>query len=572
MPTKATINMDRQEIDELVAKSTPEWAAKKVGSAIGKFAKENVHRVPKERKNLEQPPHKPKDPVIRRMAERAQKVGEHMRSHYKMKPGEFEKYQGIADAEARRTSKSIDEQTSEYFAKCHSHVLDGMTEDELKNKKKEAPKADGHVFGSDPNDKRGSDMEMVKKKEPDAYKSLDERTADLHKAVTGNKKVKTGDVDQHDDHVRSTESSKIEGGKRVGPGTDRFTHTSHDPEKGEVKITTSNWNKKTQKYEHGETTHPTHVRMGSGTEANQDLPKKSLIATVDELLEKSGVRQVHRVKDQGAASKVKKIDPKTLSHDRQQQLLSGSAAKVKAYREEGYVPDKDDTPEVREQDRDPSNKSLTSTLDDLLKSMYDIVHHKRFSKMDPDAGINKKKEEAMERGPSDKGDYKPGSKTFNNPQDSQDPKIRYKSLDDRTCDLVKSIDTQRAKEIRDAALTVRLSREGISSAASKMDVKPEDVHRVETKLTGLHAARESSLKSVCDMWIGETSMIKGHTILPGNAVGDLAKDERKPGGRTPTLQQTDEKQREVETGSIYRRQKAEKRVNALKEEQAFGSK
>jgi len=105
-----------------------------------------------------------------------------------------------------------------------------------------------------------------------------------------------------------------------------------------------------------------------------------------------------------------------------------------------------------------------------------------------------------------------------------------------------------------------------------MDVKPEDVHRVETKLTGLHAARESSLKSVCDMWIGETSMIKGHTILPGNAVGDLAKDERKPGGRTPTLQQTDEKQREVETGSIYRRQKAEKRVNALKEEQAFGSK
>lgn len=76
--------------------------------------------------------------------------------------------------------RSIDDQTAEYFVKCHSHVLFGDTEDGLKGKKKEAPKAKDHVFGSDPKDKRGSEYEMVKKKEPDAYKSEE---SDLMKAI-----------------------------------------------------------------------------------------------------------------------------------------------------------------------------------------------------------------------------------------------------------------------------------------------------------------------------------------------------------------------------------------------------
>ena len=125
--------------------------------------------------------------------------------------------------------------------KCNSHVITGETEEGLKKKKKEAPKADGHTLGKNP-PAAAEDMEMVKvdtegafkskdyedfqpsKKEQDklmgkmekesgvkyptakeiekrqATKSLDERTVDLHKtqlpglnkpAVKSTDKVKT---------------------------------------------------------------------------------------------------------------------------------------------------------------------------------------------------------------------------------------------------------------------------------------------------------------------------------------------------------------------------------------------
>ncbi len=547
--------MDLKLIDELVAKSTPEWAAKRVGSGIGHAALKNADRVPNERKNLEQPPHKPKDPVLSKLADRVQKVGEHMRSHYKMKPGEFEKYQNMAHQEANRVvgRKSFDETTAEYFVKCHSHVLDGVTEENLRTKKKQPPKAEGHVFGNDTKDKRGSDMEMVEKKEPEAYKSLDERTMDYTKAITGSKRVKTGAVEQREEdlpygkYIQTIESSKVKGGKRVGSGTDRFTHTSFNPEKGEVKINTSNWNKKKQKYEHGETTHPTHVGMGSLIEANKDLPRKSLEVELDSLLEKGRLRQVNKVKEGGAASGVRRINPASLSLDRQQQLLSGSAAKVKAYRTEGYMPDKSDSPEVREQDKDPSNKSMTSMIDEIIEKAKKPTKVIPFNKLKTrnEHWLDKherEKEAKIERGPIDKGDYIPGSKTYNNPGDSQDPKIRYgkfhdavirsgdKSLDDRTCDLIKSLTTQKEREIKDAGRVFRLSAEGLHDEAKKIsdDVSPETMFTIASKFNGIKAAREAQ-KSVIDKWQASSSFVtKGSRVMPlgpGGMVSDLSKDE-----------------------------------------------
>ena len=549
--------MDLKIIEELLAKSTPEWAAKKVGSGIGHAALKNVDRVPKERKNLEQPPHKPKDPVLRKLADKVQKVGEHTRSHYKMSPSDAVKYQNMAHAEANRVvgRKSFDETTAEYFAKCYSHVLDGETEEGLKGKKKQAPKADGHVLGADPNDKRGSEHEMVEKKEPEAYKSLDERICDIHKARYDTKPPteREGVVSQtegYGDHPDSLHTTS------PGGDVDKLTQKYYAYDKDKQEIETGH-TKQSRTGKHGiKTTIPASAKY------EEELKNASVVSAIDALLEKGRLRQVNKVKEGGAASGVRRP---YLSEEQKKKIIEGSAAKVKAYRTEGYMPDKSDSPEVREQDRDPSNKSMKSIVDELVeKSMYDIVHHKRFSKMDPDAGIDKKKEEAMETGPTDKGKYIPGSKTFNNPQDSQDPKIRYKSLDERICDLTKDMSSQRERDIHDAVMTVRLSREGhpeTNRAAEKMDVNPSDVQRASSMLEGFHNTKQTTLKSVCDKWMkGHAGVISsGGPILPGAHPATLVKEKPMT---YPTYHETEKNQEDIQSGKVYREQKAKKKIGA----------
>ena len=367
-----------------------------------------------------------------------------------------------------------------------------------------------------------------------------------------------------------------------------------------------------------------------GSEAKIKSIATDLMKSVDAILEKAGIRRGRPAKDQGAAGPVKKV---SLSEEQKKKYLEGSAAKVKAYRTEGYMPDRSNSPEVRAQDRSSSNKSLDERTADLAKSMYDIVNHRRFSKMDPDAGIDKKKEEKMDAegvgtknpaikdggrkwtsedktqksldsdlekgfrgryddsdagshaadveehrrktepkstqseddeldyGPEDKGKYVPGSKTFNNPQDSQNPKTRYKSLDERTCNLTKDMSQQREREIHDAVSTIRMTQENVPEAA-KMDVKAEDVHRAHTLHTNLAAPRTQ--KSVCNTWQTESAFISkgGRIVVQGGEPATLVKDEQRP-ARTPSLHQTDKKQEDVQSGKIERERKAKKRIADL---------
>ncbi len=420
--------------------------------------------------------------------------------------------------------KSFDEQTSEYFVKCHSHVLFGDTEDELKREKKQPKKADGHVFGGGHEDEAGKPGgEMVKKKvedlsseSADAYKSLDERVCDLHKARYDTKEPseKEGVVSQTEGYGEHPDTLHT----KSGPDKMSQKRYSYDKGKQEVEV------EHTKQSETGKPGMKTTIPATA--EFEEELKNASMTSTIDAILEKGRLRQVNKVKEGGAASGIRRPH---LSEEQKKRIIEGSAAKVKAYRTEGYMPDKSDSPEVREQDRDPSNKSMISLVDELVnKSMYDIVNHKRFSKMDPDAGINKKKEEAMERGPADKGKYVPGSKRFNNPQDSQDPKIRYKSLDERVCDLTKDMDTQRERQIHDAAMTVRLSREGhpdTNKAAAKMDVNPSDVQRISSRLDRMHTSKSQTLKSVCDTWMKSSAgMTGGHRVeVPGAKPATLVK-------------------------------------------------
>jgi hypothetical protein len=552
--------MLRETIDELIAKSSPEWAAKHVGSAIGKFAKENAHRVPKERKNLEQPSHKPKDPVLRNMADRVQKVGEHMRSHYKMKPGEFEKYQGMAHAEASRAAKSMDELTADYFVKCNVHAVDdelakGTVVDFAEAKKKKEAKDDGGIKRIPMSEVDWSQVKPAPRKE----------TAE-------------GQIHQIDSSSMVTPHYK-----------DRDTKPTrvykYDKDKQEV-----------SKYEEKKD-EPFFLKKKIPANAGREEELKNasttsdLVKSIDALLEKAGIRQVHRIKDSGAASPVRH---RTLTEEQKKKYIEGSAAKVKAYRTEGYMPDKSDSPEVREQDKDASNKSLDERTADLAKSEYlniekarkkDSVipfnklktknehwldkHEKKqdispseqasaMKRLERESGVKYPTAKEIERmqsadvdksrkGPMDKGDYiappAKGSKTYNNPEDSQDPKIRYgkfhdvvlrsgddkkKSIDEITCDLVKSLDSENSKRIRDAAMTVRLHREGISDAASKMDVDPDLVQMADSKLSGIQAARQAQ-KSVVDKWQSSSSFVtKGSRVLPlgpGGEVSTLSKDD-----------------------------------------------
>jgi len=271
-------------------------------------------------------------------------------------------------------------------------------------------------------------------------------------------------------------------------------------------------------------------------------------------------------KDESKPSAVKKPE---LSEERKKQIIEGARTKA------SHLASSTGMHGLAAAAKIKAEKSLDERTADLVKSLYDVVNHKRFSKMDPDAGINKKKEAAMEHGPTDKGKYVPGSKTYNNPQDSQDPKIRYKSLDERTCDLTKDMSHQRAKEIHDAVSTVRMVKEDIPEAA-KMDVNPDDVHRAFSLHSNL--TKPQTQKSICDKWQTESAFItKGARVMPlgpGGEVSTLAKDDadrQHPSNRTPSYHQTDTKQFDVESGKVYREQKAKKRVAALKEEQDFGA-
>lgn len=403
--------------------------------------------------------------------------------------------------------KSFDEQTSEYFVKCHSHVLFGDTEQDLKREKKQPKKADGHVFGGGHEDEAGKPGgEMVKKKVedlgsegPEAYKSLDERICDLHKSRYDTKpsSAEEGTISQTEGYGEHPDTLHTKSSRKARMTQKRY---SYDKDKQEVEV---------EHTKHSDTgKEGVRKIIPASAKYEKELKNASMISTIDVILEKGRLRQVNRVKESGAASGVRRP---YLSEEQKKRIIEGSAAKVKAYRTEGYMPDKSDSPEVREQDKDPSNKSVEVEIASLIEKSED-----------------KKKEDKIERGPADKGKYIPGSKKYNNPQDSQDPKIRYKSLDDRVCDLVKDMDSQRERQIHDAAMTVRLSREGHSDtnkAAAKMDVNPSDVQRISSRLDRMHAAKSQTLKSVCDTWMKSSpGMTGGRRVeVPGARPATLVK-------------------------------------------------
>ena len=359
--------------------------------------------------------------------------------------------------------------------KCHTHVLDGETEDSLKAKKKQAPKAKDHVFGNDPNDKRGSEYEMVEVKEPQAYKSLSSgfEPSDLVKSINA-----------------LLEKATYHGvGSRAGKISVQGTHKNPKA--------------------HG------------------------------------------------------KVSSPSLSEERKKEIIEGGRKKALTQAEMGGLHAQ--AAKIR------AEKSLDERTADLVKAL-NVDYGPRKSgvkrggyRQDPDYDLHPKDREKSDSSSDTRGPL---------PSDADSSK---KSLDDRTCDLAKDmakdLTKEREREIHSAVMAARMIKED-APGVEKMDYKPDDLARVARTHNNIAAKR--TLKSVCDKWISDSPYItKGSMILPlgpGGEIQDLSKDEKRPAGsRTPTYQQTDEKQREVETGKIYRENKAKKRIEALKEEQDFGA-
>jgi hypothetical protein len=218
-------------------------------------------------------------------------------------------------------------------------------------------------------------------------------------------------------------------------------------------------------------------------------------------------------------------------------------------------------------DADSAKKSLDSDLEKANK----LITPKEFD----DSKVKlAKKHGLMKEGPEDKGKYVPGSKKFNNPQDSQDPKIRYKSLDERTCDLhkgfapekvggavgreyVKNADSDKAKRV---AVKFHFKNAKNPEAQSKFGEAMTD----EVWAHNLKLAKKSQ-QDVMNTWQTDSAYITkgGRVVVQGGQPATLVKDGQRPPGRTPTYQQTDEKQREVDSGKIERERKAKKKVADL---------
>jgi hypothetical protein len=76
---------------------------------------------------------------------------------------------------------------------------------------------------------------------------------------------------------------------------------------------------------------------------------------------------------------------------------------------------------------------------------------------------------------------------------------------------------------------------------------------------------KKSQQDVMNTWQTDSAYITkgGRVVVQGGEPATLVKDGQRPPGRTPTYQQTDEKQRDVESGKIERERKAKKKVADL---------
>lgn len=412
--------------------------------------------------------------------------------------------------------KSMDQSTFDYILKCHSHVLGGETEDSLKTKKKQAPKANDHVFGNDPNDDRGSEYEMVEVKEPEAYKSEE---SDLVKSIEALLEKATY-------HGVGSREGKI------------YVQGTHKNPKAHGKVSSPQLSEARKKeiIEGSRKKALTQAEIG-GLHGQADKLRTAKSIDSDDLnknlregYKKEAIRQTGKDYDHNAEADYERSKE---IRDEHPGITAAEPGREENYKKEASLREK------------LSPKSIDERTTDLVRSLNVDYGPRRSGvsrggwRQDPDAGIEREKEDKInyekvskEREKEDKRDRKTGIR------ENAEAGPRYDdlemSLDDRTCDLVKDLTKdltkEREKEIHSAVMAARMIKHDVPGA-DEMDYKPEDLARVVRTHNNIAAKRslKRSLKSVIDTWKDDSPYItKGSTIMPlgpGGQIQDLAKDD-----------------------------------------------
>lgn len=322
--------------------------------------------------------------------------------------------------------KSIDD----LLVKCNSHVITGETEEGLKKKKKQAPKADGHTLGKNPSAK-AEDLEMVKVDVEGAFKSISDTCDNIMKGKFADPsgKPKEGMA------LANTKMSEL-GQRKIYPKHVYGTEEEEKYHPNKVRdINDAAKNLKQSEYR-------TKKRRGGKYDENEFSGKVFRNSTPSE------VHKEDLKTDKAIDSSIKRHESKHKSSEsdlmksvndliEKAQLPGLNKPAVKQTRKVKTVEDVIRTEK-------PKNL-IRSMVDELMqKSLRDVVNHGtnirrgQGYKNDPDAGIDRKKEERM-----DADEARGGRKllSFNDYHDLDYQKKTEKSMDDLTTEkyIAKSV-------------------------------------------------------------------------------------------------------------------------------------
>lgn len=522
-----------------------------------------------------------------------------------------------------------------------SFVLLSDSDKEAKKKQKPTPKAPGHTLGCDPLDKRESYGEMVrikaknlsnKSEDSDLVKSID---AILEKASKTRSAQGGHDVIEQREKPGISPTSSVEK-RRHGKQT-RYADYRYNSEKGTVGVSKEIEGRPSSSYRHKD------VPISDEKKLKYASIESNLVKSIDAILEKAvygsgasaGKFQVGTHKNPAAHGAVKKPE---LSEERKKEILSGVKAKATsqasglglhkraaeeassksvsdpAYTVSGgilshdfktYAPGSKEDKEAHEKEKkymdnmpkyeasskskyggrygpslqsklmskkvqlpkettdrlksegkslhpfddmmakrkveEGSNKSLDERTADLVKSLnVDYGRRKsgsraNDSRQDPDAGIEREKDRKM-----DADEAKPERKllSFN---DYHDLDYQKKSLDERTCDLVKDFapekvggavgreyvknpDSDRAKRV-----AVKFHGKNANNSAAQSAFSEGLTNEVWAHNEKLS---KKSLQAVCNTWQTDSAYItKGARVeVQGGKPATLVKDEDEDSG------------------------------------------
>jgi hypothetical protein len=400
-------------------------------------------------------------------------------------------------------TKLRSERAEKSLAKCHSHVLEGETEESVKKKKKQPEKADGHVLGTDPTPR--DEGEMVKKKEPDAWKS--QQSGERFR--------------EEQNRLKQQRLHEKEAYKRT-----RMTGG------------TSEWGK--------------YKAEADANKQEMEEKEKSFVSAIDELMIKARVNRLDYDEDG-----MPQTPEAQKEFDERGRRNAAVHAGIKPKVPKGVKPRKGE--EV--------DKSMITVVDELMAKARVAASKPRSVKLSPEKEKEVLARHEQKLRSLRQSSYRPDYSRYANRMYEEEG--GEKSLDERTIDLVKNLENQLDKGGEQAAQAVFNALKDPSLSPKKYGKLTRVAGKASRKypayaerLLDKVSAHNERNKSILSTWHKDSSFItKGHVMGPGGEEATLVKKQTR--GRTPDYHQTDKKQTDVQSGKLERERKAKQKIELI---------